>query len=73
MKVIDSQGIVTFIGDLESGDLFRYHCDVYIISDEYIDHQRVSIRLSDGHYLPIGESMAVAKVGGVLNIGRYDA
>lgn len=70
MEVIDPQGIVTFIGDLESGDLFRYHGDVYIISDEYIDHQRVSIRLSDGHYLSIGENMAVAKVGGVLNIGR---
>lgn len=30
MKVIDTQGIVTYIGDLESGDLFRYHGDRFI-------------------------------------------
>lgn len=73
MKVIDIQGTVTYVRDLLSGDLFRYHNDIYVISDEYIDHQRVSIRLSDGHYLAIGENIAVAKVEGILNIGRYDA
>lgn len=75
MKVTDNRGLLIPYCKLNAGDTFRYHGDIYIKSEWYVDIGCASVRLSDGYTRELMAEDEVTKVECNCEVlwGNYNA